>query len=114
MIRTPKELKENSTCMTVEPLGITVYFLTTKEGWALIGEDPRDCLGFVSAYKNRRVVGLPVKYDEYTVWHEAHHLARFLNAECGILTDASDHEADCYLQESLVRQIKKQVYGRKI
>ena len=60
------------------------------------------------------ILGLPLSWDETTVWHEAHHLSRFLNQAYGILTTNEEHEADAYLQEYIVKLLKINVYNRKV
>lgn len=74
---------------------------------------PEGALGYVEMRDNMFLMALPVRWDEGTVWHEAHHLARFLNHYHGIITTWDDHEADAYLQEYIVRLIKKHIYNRK-
>lgn len=76
-------------------------------------EIPRDLLGMVMEIEGAFIVSLPIKWDEGTVWHEAHHLARFINKYHSIETTWDDHEADAYLQEYIVRQIKTDIYNRK-
>lgn len=59
------------------------------------------------------ILVLPKQWDESTVWHESHHMARFINAFHGIETTYNDHEADAYLMEYIVKQLKRSVYKIK-
>ena len=74
---------------------------------------PLEVLGMAIESEGAFIISLPIKWDEGTVWHEAHHLARFINKFHGIITTAEDHEADAYLQEYIVRKIKTGIYNRK-
>jgi hypothetical protein len=57
---------------------------------------------------------LPKKWDEFTVFHECHHMARFLNDYHGVKTNTHEHEADAYLMEALARKVKTEIYKRKL
>ena len=57
---------------------------------------------------------LPKKWDEFTVFHECHHMARFLNDWHGVRTSNDEHEADAYLMEALARKVKVEIYKRKL
>jgi len=57
---------------------------------------------------------LPKKWDEFTVFHECHHMARFINDYHGVKTSTEEHEADAYLMEALARKIKVEIYKRKL
>lgn len=74
---------------------------------------PDDCAGYVCEVDGLFTLALPIRWDEATVWHEAHHLARWLNHYHGIETNAEEHEADAYLQEYIVKLLKTNVYNRK-
>lgn len=100
--------------VTVEPFNAPVTVVRSRAQWEAVGEEKGSCLGFVKTQEGRWILGLPWKYDEETLWHEAHHLARWLNAHYGVPTDADQHESDVYLQESIVRLVKTTVYGKKL
>ena len=75
---------------------------------------PEDSLGYVEEESDGVfIIALPRKWDEATTWHEAHHLARWMNAHHGIITTAAEHEADAYLQEYIVKLLKTYIYNRK-
>ena len=66
--------------------------------------------GCVTFVEGRWTMFLPPKWVEDIVWHEAHHLARLVNADMGVVTTADEHEIDVLTQESIVRQVRR-VYG---
>lgn len=78
-----------------------------------LGLDPNVVGMAIQTEDNGFYFVLPLKWDEGTVWHEAHHMARFINSYHGIITTWDDHEADAYLQEYIVRLLKETVYFRK-
>ena len=92
--------------ITVEPYAAPVRILRTKREKKAFGV-PEDTVGYCMQIGNSFAVALPWRYDESTVWHEAHHLARWLNDHHGVSTDNESHEADAYLQEHIVREIKR-------
>jgi hypothetical protein len=94
----------------VEPYAVPIYIATSDEAWELLELDRDDCIGSVLTYKGRWYVALPEVWDESTTWHEAHHIARMLNDHHGVITTGTDHEIDAYLQEHIVRLIKKHCY----
>lgn len=96
----------------VEPYNISLYIATSDEAWEMLELDRDDCVGAVTTHKGRMYVALPLVWDESTVWHEAHHVARMLNKAHGVETCGMDHEIDAYLQEAVVRLIKP-IYKRK-
>jgi len=92
--------------VTVEPFNRPLYIARSEQAWDMLELDPEDCVGAVLVHKGKMYVALPETYNEEVVWHEAHHVARMLNREHGIITDGNDHEIDAYLQEHVVRLIK--------
>lgn len=74
---------------------------------------PKDTVGCVLEDGGEFTISLPLSWDETTVWHEAHHLSRWMNAHHGIITTAIEHEADAYLQEYIVKLLKIYIYNRK-
>lgn len=90
----------------IQPFNVSVRILRTKKERTAF-EIPDDALGYCMTHeKEGFIITLPWKYDEETTWHEAHHLARWLNDIHGIPTSTEEHEIDVYLQEHIVREIK--------
>lgn len=58
---------------------------------------------------------LPKRYSVGTTYHEALHLVHYILEHHSITIDSSDScsELQAYMQESIVRVIKREVYGRK-
>ena len=98
--------------ITIEPFGMPVYIGTSDDAWEACGISRDACYGAVATSKGKTWILLQEEYDEGTVGHEAHHLARMVSDHHGIITTADDHEIDAYLQEHIVRLIKK-AYGFK-
>jgi len=96
----------------VEPFKFPLYIATTDQQWEDLELDKNQMEGAVLTHKGKMFVALPDDYEEYVVWHEAHHVARMLNGAHGVPTDADEHEADVYMQEHVVRLIK-QVYAKR-
>jgi len=97
----------------VEPFGFPLYIATSDESWEMLDLDREALAGAVLTHRGKMYVALPEAYEEDTVWHEAHHVARMLNGAHGVATDPEEHEADCYLQEHVVRLIRT-VYKPKM
>ena len=97
----------------VEPFNFPIYIATSDESWDKLELDRDAMEGAVLTYGGKMYVALPESYEEYVTWHEAHHVARMLNGAHGVPTDADEHEADVYLQEQVVRLIKK-VYAKRL
>tara|TARA_R110000796_G_scaffold150535_1_gene267258 strand:+ start:562 stop:912 length:351 start_codon:yes stop_codon:yes gene_type:complete len=97
----------------VEPFRFPIYIATSDESWEELDLDRNAMEGAVLTFKGKMYVALPEDYEEYVTWHEAHHVARMLNGAHGVPTDADEHEADCYLQEHVVRLIKS-VYAKDL
>jgi hypothetical protein len=96
--------------VVVEPYGIDLYIATSDAAWEMLELDRDDCVGAVTTHKGRWYIALPEVWDESTTWHEAHHVARMINHAHGVETVGMDHEIDAYMQEHVVRLIKKAVY----
>jgi len=96
----------------VEPFNFPIYIATSDESWDKLELDRSAMEGAVLTHGGKMYVALPECYEEYVTWHEAHHVARMLNGAHGVPTDADEHEADVYLQEQVVRLIKK-VYAKR-
>lgn len=56
---------------------------------------------------------LPAEYKEFVTWHEALHMTWFIMKVHGVEVDCDNHEMQTYLQEHIVKQIKRKVYGIK-
>ena len=97
----------------VEPFDIPLYIALSDDAWEMLELDRDAMAGAVLTEKGRMYVALPEEYEEFTVWHEAHHVARMLNGAHGVITDSQEHEADCYLQEHVVRLIQS-VYKKVV
>jgi hypothetical protein len=97
----------------VQPYNYPLYIATSEQAWDMLGLEPGDCYGAVVSHKGKMYVALPESYREDVTWHEAHHVARMINAHHGVPTCSDEHEADCYMQEHVVSLIKKKVYKLK-
>lgn len=104
-----------STYIDIDTFDMQVTVITSNADKKAMGWDPDD-LGMAgyNEEQNAFFIVLPAKWDESTTYHEAHHMARFINEHHGIKTTAQDHEADAYLMEYIVRQIKTTIYKRKL
>jgi hypothetical protein len=99
--------------VVIEPYGTPLYIATSDKAWDMLGLDREDCVGAVTAHHGRWYVALPEIWDESTVWHEAHHVARMIAHVHGVETTGDDHEIDAYTQEYVVRLIKQAVYPKQ-
>ena len=102
-----------ATKIRVEPYDIPIYIATSDESWEMLELDREAMAGAVLTHNNNMYVALPAEYEEFTVWHEAHHVARMLNGAHGVTTTSDEHEIDCYVQEHVVRKIQS-VYSKRI
>lgn len=96
--------------ITVQPFNVLVRVLRSKREKREF-DVPEDAIGYCMVDHQGYTLALPWRYDEETTWHEAHHLARWLNQQHGVATDSDGHEIDVYLQEHIVREIKTDVYN---
>ena len=92
--------------ITVQPFDLEVRILLTKKEWRE-HKVPKGAMAACMVRNEQYMLALPRKYDEPATWHEAHHLARWLNEAHGVLTDVDNHEADVYLMEHIVREVKR-------
>ena len=99
--------------MTIEPFGVTLMVGTSDEAWKEHHSCKSEAYGYTLRHKGAWWILLQDQYQEDTVWHEAHHVARQINDHHGIDTTADDHEADVYLQEHIVRLIKSVYFNKK-
>lgn len=80
---------------------------------------PEGAQGFVSPIEHLGGLALymflPRKFDAGIIYHEALHLAHILITHHGMDVDETmnSSEMQAYLQEYIVRVIKREVYGRK-
>ena len=104
-----------SQCITVDMYNMGVAIITSDADKKAIGMDEHT-LGMAGYNEdsNSFYMVLPKKWDEFTVFHECHHMARFINEYHGVKTSAGDHEADAYLMEALARKVKTEIYKRKL
>ena len=105
---------DSSISVTIEPFGWDVYIVTDPKEMEALEEGLSQAHGFVTAKKGVWYMGLPKKLCYGTLYHEAHHLARYMNDHAGIVTTNECHEADTYLMESIARIVAKAVYNRTI
>jgi hypothetical protein len=101
--------------VSVDMYNMAVAIITSDADKKAIGMEPH-VLGLAGYDEDNNAfyMVLPKKWDEFTVFHECHHMARFINEYHGVLTNAQDHEADAYLMECLARKIKTEIYKRKL
>lgn len=98
----------------IEPFGWDLIVLTTAKEKEKLEEGASAATGFVTAKNGKWYMGLPEKLCIGTLYHECHHLARFMNEHAGYKTCNDNHEPDAYLMESIARVVAKAVYNRTI
>ena len=96
--------------IVLEPFEAPLYIATSPRAWEMLGQDPEEIVGCVMHHRGKMYILLPAEYEEFVVWHEAHHAARIINDHYGVITTPEDHEADVYMQEAIVRAVKR-YYG---
>lgn len=92
--------------ITVQPFDLQVRVLLTKKEWRQY-KVPKGACAACMLRGDQYMLAFSRTYSEEEVWHEAHHLARWLNEAHGVVTDVDNHEADVYLMEHIVREVKR-------
>lgn len=98
--------------------GVDNFIDGTNEIFDLKQEKERDGADGLATYYENDITGkrkfaimIPAEWDEDTVWHECLHMCWFILDYAGVIINGDNHEIQCYLQQSLVQQIRD-AWGR--